>query len=389
MIRRTCSCTRGEHSAPLEEYVIRQGAVQELPRLLAPYESVYLVADEITYRVLGKEAERLLREVGKRVHTHVLQGSVLPDTSRIGEILLHMQDPRAESDIFAPCPRPDMIVGVGSGVINDLCRLVSYRVGLPYTIVGTAPSMDGYASAGSPILFEGTKATVKSTTPRFIVADTDVMKDAPYDMLLSGIGDMFGKYTAMLDWELARDYHGDYYCPEIAADVLRATDLCLEKGYELSERDPVCIRAIMEGFMVTGLGMAFTGNSRPASGAEHIIAHAWELASVEAGEPPHLHGLEVCEATLLVIAMYRRLYDETDDPHLRELIFPYLPAFERVETFCHRMRMPRVTQGREAVLMGIRRALSLRDRYTILFYLRDRGLFETYAVYATNSLEEA
>lgn len=53
------------------------------------------------------------------------------------------------------------------------------------------------------------------------------------------------------------------------------------------------------------------------------------------------------------------------------------------------MRMPRVTQGREAILTGIRRALTLRDRYTILFYLRDRGLFETYAVYAANTSEEA
>lgn len=42
--------------------------------------------------------------------------------------------------------------------------------------------MDGYASAGSPILFDGTKVTIKCTTPKYIIADLDVMKDAPFDM---------------------------------------------------------------------------------------------------------------------------------------------------------------------------------------------------------------
>ena len=114
------------------------------------------------------------------------------------------------------------------------------------------------------------------------------MKEAPYDMLLSGIGDMFGKYTGILDWELARDYSGEYYCGEIADEVIAAANKCLENGYNLKSRNADCIKNIMEGFLVTGLGMAFTGNSRPASGSEHIIAHSWELESVETGERPNL-----------------------------------------------------------------------------------------------------
>lgn len=200
MIERKCSCAMGVHRAPLEKCIIESGAIRRLPELLKDYTRVYMVCDENTYRVLGEKAEALLKDAGKFSHKHILPGAVLPDARNIGDVLIHLHDPKADADIFRYSPQPDFILAVGSGVINDICRVVSYRLGLPYGIAGTAPSMDGYASAGSPTLFDGTKATIKCTTPKYILADLDIMKEAPYPMLLSGIGDMFGKYTGILDW---------------------------------------------------------------------------------------------------------------------------------------------------------------------------------------------
>ena len=42
---------------------------------------------------------------------------------------------------------PDMVVAVGSGVINDLCKWSSFDLGVPYVVVATAASMNGYAAA--------------------------------------------------------------------------------------------------------------------------------------------------------------------------------------------------------------------------------------------------
>ncbi len=387
MIRFACTCAMGEHRAPLESYEISSGAINKLPEILGGYERIYVVADENTFRVAGAKAEAILKEHGMHHATCILKGApILPNAETIGNILLYAHDIGAKSDIFAVSPMPDFILAVGSGTVNDSCRLVSYRLGLPYGILGTAPSMDGYASAGSPILHDGTKSTVQGTTPKHIIADLDIMKDAPMDMMLAGIGDMFGKYTGMLDWELARDYSGEYFCEKIGRDVIEATNKCLEHGYRLADRDPACVGSIMEGLLVTGLGMAYTGNSRPASGSEHIVAHAWELFDIERGNPPHLHGLEVCEATRLIAIMYRMLLEETDDSHLQELIRAYIPYFDAVEEFCSRMKMPPTVTDRETVLAGIRRALVMRDRYTILFYLRDRGKLEEYAERATDRL---
>lgn len=379
MISFACDCEKKVHKAPVEQYVIEQGAILRVSEILKGFRQIYMVCDETTYAVAGAQTEQLLTASGQFSHKLVLGKDPLPDNRTIGDILIHLQDPAANNDIFEYSPQPDLILAVGSGTINDSCRVVSYRLGIPYAILGTAPSMDGYASAGSPTLFDGSKATIKCTTPKYIIADTEIMRKAPFDMLLAGIGDMFGKYTGILDWELARDYKNEYFCKKIADDVIDATNLCLENGYALNERSADCISNIMNGFMVTGLGMAYTGNSRPASGAEHIVGHVWELEDVAENKVPNLHGLEVCEATRLIADMYRMLMDETDDEHLKGLIAKYIPYFDKVEEFCVACNVPSPVKDAKRIEKSILKALPLRDRYTILYYLDDRGMLERYA----------
>jgi len=379
MISFACDCERKMHKAPVEKYVIAQNAILQVCEVLKDFNRIYMVCDETTYAVAGAQAEQLLVASGQFSHKLVVKKDPLPDNRTIGDILIHLQEPSADNDIFAYSPQPDLILAVGSGTINDSCRVVSYRLGIPYAILGTAPSMDGYASAGSPTLFDGSKATIKCTTPRYIIADTEIMRKAPFDMLLAGIGDMFGKYTGILDWELARDYKNEYFCKKIADDVIEATNLCLENGYALKERSADCISNIMNGFLVTGLGMAYTGNSRPASGSEHIIGHIWELEDVAENKVPNLHGLEVCEATRLVADMYRMLLEETDDAHLKELITKYIPYFDKIEAFCVACQVPSPVTDAARIEKSILKALPLRDRYTILYYLNDRGMLERYA----------
>lgn len=389
MIRFSCDCAMGSHRAPLEGYEISSGAINKLPEILKDYHKIYVVSDENTHRAAGERVECLLREKGMLFTSLVLDGDcVLPNADTLGKIILNATPVTAKADPFSYSELPDFILAVGSGVVNDSCRLASFRLHLPYGIVATAPSMDGYVSAGTPFLHHGTKSTIQATTPKYLIADLDVLKDAPYEMMLAGIGDMFGKYVGILDWELARDYSGEYYCEKIAQDVIEATEKCLANGYRLASRDSGCIKNIMEGFLVTGLGMAFTGNSRPASGSEHIVAHSWELFDVETGKKPNLHGLEVCEGTRLIAILYKMLLEETDDEHLKALIVKYVPYFDAVEEFCVKMQVPAVVTDRDTILRGLYRALTLRDRYTVLFYLRDKGWFDRYAERAADRMME-
>lgn len=387
MIEFVCNCAKKKHRAPLEGYEISSGAIEKLPAILKDYKKIYVVSDTNTHRAAGKRVEDLLAAHDMLFTSLVLDGEmILPNVETLGKIVLNATPVDAKANPFAYADLPDFILAVGSGVVNDSCRVASHRLHLPYGIVATAPSMDGYVSAGSPFLHHGTKSTIQATTPKYLIADLDVLKDAPFDMMLAGIGDMFGKYVGILDWELARDYSGEYYCEKIANDVIEATNQCMANGYKLQSRDPACIKNIMEGFLVTGLGMAFTGNSRPASGSEHIVAHSWELFDVMAGKAPNLHGLEVCEGTRLIAIMYKMLYAETNDEHLKALIEKYIPYFDAVEEFCVKMQVPPTVTDSETIVRGLHYAVTLRDRYTILFYLRDHGMLDDYIERAADRL---
>ena len=138
MFEFNCTCERKHHRAPLEGYDISSGAIENIPEVLKDYRRIYLVADRNTYRAAGARVESILKANGMHHATHVIDRDVvLPNAETLGEIVFYANDHAAISDIFSYSPLPDLILAVGSGTINDSCRLASYRLGLPYA--GSAP----------------------------------------------------------------------------------------------------------------------------------------------------------------------------------------------------------------------------------------------------------
>jgi len=379
MIEMDCTCVQGHHSIPTEVIEVSEHALLKVPEILKDYHRIYMVADENTYAVAGKQVESLLAEAGMLSHTLVLPSPALPNAENIGKVLIEAGRDRDVFDINAFSLNPDYILAVGSGSINDTCRMVSYRLGLPYGVVGTAPSMDGYASVVAPLLNGNKKIIYNCTIARHIIIDLNVNAQAPYPLLLAGIGDMLAKYIAILDWEISRDRTGEYYCENIADMVLKATAQCVEASKGLENRDLEAIRSTSEGLILSGECIAFCGSSRPASGTEHMVGQTWEVMDVEEGKVPNLHGIEVGEATFVAIEMFRLLYNETDDAHLRSLIEKYLPAFDRIEALQKKLHLPFTVVDKDRFVEGILRGRTFRVRYTILQYLYDIGKLESYA----------
>jgi glycerol-1-phosphate dehydrogenase [NAD(P)+] len=194
-----------------------------------------------------------------------------------------------------PC---DIVVGIGSGVINDLCKYVSFKRDLPYYIVATATSMDGYASVGSALILEGMKVTLNARPPKGIIGDTAVLKDAPLDMIKAGYGDIIGKFSALNDWKLSNLLTGEYICDfiyDLTYDcILKVRSLA--KG--LLTQDEESVKALMEALVLVGIAMAFAGSSRPASGSEHHYSHYFEIVGILDGTEYFPHGIDVAYSTI-------------------------------------------------------------------------------------------
>ena len=166
------------------EYVyIESGAIERLTTLCHDYNNILLVADGNTFSVAGDEVEKVLTD--KNLKKVIFSGEklLIPDEIAIEEVKKKTSE-------------AELIIGIGSGVIQDLCKCVSFLTKIPYMVVATAPSMDGYASDGAAMILGGMKETVKAGLPKAIIADTNVLKNAPMDMIRAGYGDIIGKYSA-------------------------------------------------------------------------------------------------------------------------------------------------------------------------------------------------
>ncbi|MBQ8802974.1 MAG: sn-glycerol-1-phosphate dehydrogenase [Tyzzerella sp.] len=282
-----CVCGK-QHECPMDHVIIGNGILSSLNDICEKYQSILMVSDQNTYRVCGKEVAEIL---GGKITTSILfetgNAPLIPDEEAIDAIHAKFIE------------GVDLVLGVGSGVINDLCKIVSFEHELPYYIVATAPSMDGYASVGSALILKGMKVTLNAAPPKAIIADTKVLKDAPMDMLQAGYGDIIGKYSCLNDWKLSALINGEYFCQKVYDITYEMADKVKGLAEGVVKRDEEAVGALMEALVVVGIAMAYVGNSRPASGSEHHFSHYFEITGILTGKPYLAHGIDVVYAAVL------------------------------------------------------------------------------------------
>ena len=289
-----CTCGK-QHTATIDDVIIGNGVIRQLPDIIAKYgaKKPFILADVNTFEAAGKAVCDILEAQGIAYSRYVFEESALePDEKAVGSLMLHYD---------YSC---DLVIGVGSGVINDIGKILSCATGHRYIIVGTAPSMDGYASATSSMARDGLKVSLNTRCADVILGDIDILKNAPAHMLKSGLGDMLAKYISIAEWRIARLITGEYYCEEVAQLIRSALKKCVDNAEGLLKREDAAIRAVFEGLVIGGIAMTYAGVSRPASGVEHYFSHVWDMRGLEFGTPVDLHGIQCAQATLLSAKLY-------------------------------------------------------------------------------------
>ena len=210
------------------------------------------------------------------------------------------------------------VLSVGTGSINDPCRLASARQDKMLCIFGTAPSMDGFASYSSPIVCDGFKSSYPAKSPEVIIADTKILANAPNELKSAGFGDMVSKYIGLIDWQVSHLLTDEIYCEKVAKLTKDAVDELMTMADKVTQNDEHTAGKIFESLLKTGIGMSFMQNSRPASGCEHIISHVIECLELEKGMLPNLHGDDVGVCTLEMLKYYGKLAEHPEIEAIKE-----------------------------------------------------------------------
>lgn len=403
-----CSCGR-YHTCPIKYVFIERGAISRLGEIASEYKNIIVVADENTARAAGERVAASLGGKNVEYLTFPAEPLLIPNEQAIAAL-----DERAVGK--------DLIIGVGSGVIQDLSKYVSHLRSIPYFIVATAPSMDGYASTGAAMITDGMKVTYPAGLPSAVIADIDVLKDAPLDMIKAGYGDVVGKYSALNDWKLSALINGEYFCDYVYELTFAALNKTVPLAESLMKRDAESIGTLTEALILVGIAMSFAGNSRPASGSEHHLSHFFEITGIVHKRKYLPHGIDVFYSTLVTQSIrekllatpfpkktakrdeekylfeMHRLYGAVSDGCIslqkrlgtygRDLHATYLEKEAKIKEVLREVP-PRVainellgrigldfsefeaTYGKEVIADAVRYAKDLKDRYTVLWLYYD------------------
>ena len=295
------NATRGEcacgvtHETTIRDIRIGSGLVHQVGQILKDNDfpkQILLVADRNTL----KAAEGILESLQDfNLEQHIYDDLRVADMKHVYEL---------EDKIRG---REVAIVSVGTGSVNDPCRLAAAKQDKKLCIFAAAPSMDGFASYSSPLVENGFKASYPAKSPEVIIGDTKILANAPKELKSAGFGDMVSKYVALIDWQVSTLITGEYYCEMVAALTRQAIDELMEMADKVTENDEETAGKIFEALLKTGIGMSYTQNSRPASGAEHIVAHVIECKELIDGIVPNYHGDDVGVCTLETLKYYNEL----------------------------------------------------------------------------------
>lgn len=282
-------------SKTVAEVLIAPGAIAQTGALYTRHFTgpACLIADENTWAAAGPQAEAALNAAGIATRRHILPAKPRPKPT--------VDLANALRDALHPGETP---VAIGSGVLNDVTKHAAFEANRPYLCIGTAASMDGYTSAGAPLSDKGFKKTIQCRPARAVLGDLDIIAAAPPEMTGWGYGDLAGKIPAGGDWIIA-DTLGVEAIDDVAWPLVQSSlRAWLGQPRAIAAGDPAAIAGLFTGLTLVGLAMELHGSSRPASGADHQIAHLWEMDDLMQNGERVSHGACVAVGCTMTLRLY-------------------------------------------------------------------------------------
>jgi glycerol-1-phosphate dehydrogenase [NAD(P)+] len=277
-----------------------EGGEAELNAPLALGQRLAVVSDRHTYDALGRRVARSLAAI-------TAVDSVVLDAPRA--------DLATVDELRARTTAATALLAVGSGTLNDVCKLLAHQTGRPYVVFATAPSMNGYLTGTASLAQSGFKTSLPARPPAAALFDLEVLRRAPARLIRAGIGDALCRTTAQADWLLGH-YLRDAPYSEVPY-LLQSEDepRLFSHAAAMAAGDPDAIAALTRLLVLAGVGMAITGSSAPASMGEHSISHY--IDTMARPHPGSLHGEQVGVATLTLSRLQHALLGDERPPEVR------------------------------------------------------------------------
>ena len=233
--------------------------IAELCDRIGRGDHVLIVADKKTMKLSGDDIEKILSKAKYKVENKIISSPTVGEVNKVIN--------------YAHKKKIDLLLGVGGGSVIDVTKFAAYELSKPFISVPTSAAHDGIASPRASL--KSSKGSVSKTavSPLAILADTKVIHKAPYRMLAAGCADVLSNISAVKDWELAHRLKNEEYSSHAAVLAKTAAELIIEHADEIKPDVEEAVWFGVKAMIVSGVAMSVAGNTRPASGAEHMFSH--------------------------------------------------------------------------------------------------------------------
>ena len=243
------------------------------------------------------------------------------------------------------------LVALGGGKPIDVAKMAADRIDRGFVSIPTAASHDGIVSGRSSIPEGDTRHSVAADPPLAVVADTELLAAAPWELTTAGCADIISNYTAVKDWKLAHRLKNAPYSEYAGALSQMTAEMLVDNADSITETlGPDSAWIVAKALVSSGVAMSIAGSSRPASGAEHLFSHQLDRIAPD----PALHGHQVGVGAI----MTEYLHTDADG------------EWREIRAALTDIGAPTTAEelgiAPETILDALTTAHEIRDRYTIL-----------------------
>jgi glycerol-1-phosphate dehydrogenase [NAD(P)+] len=312
--------------------------IAEVTQRLGFAGSALIIAGQKSCEIAGKTVRDQLCQNGVNVDILLVETATMKDIGVVEERIKSW--------------KPQLVFAVGGGTKIDVAKLSSARQGVPFISVPTTASHDGIAGPFASIKGFDKPYSALAQAPLAIIADTEVITQAPWRSAISGCGDVISKLTAVRDWHLAHVERNEYYGGYAASLALMSAKLVMQNAKHIEPSSQKGLRVLLEALISCGVAMSIAGSSRPCSGSEHLFSHAVDMINGSHA----MHG-EQCGVGTIMMAFLQGSDWKRIKETLKRIDAPTTAAELGLRD--------------EAVVKALEVAATIRpDRYTILQKLK-------------------
>jgi len=289
------------------EIIVGHGTTSQIAELcnrISVGNSALVVADKKTMKLSGEEIIKVLKKADYDVKHKIITAPTVNEVNRVTK--------------YAHKNKIDILLGVGGGSVIDVTKLASYELSKQFVSVPTSAAHDGIASPRASLKHSKGSVSKTAVPPLAVLADTKIIQKAPYRMLASGCADVISNISAVMDWELAYRLKDEEYSSHAAVLAKTAAQLVIDHAEDIRSEAEESSWIAVKAMIVSGVAMSVAGNTRPASGSEHMFSHMLDhlgpgiMLKGKKGKKP-LHGEQCGIGAIMMVYLHGQDWEEIRD----------------------------------------------------------------------------